>query len=128
MEREELLKGYFIFNDSSLKENKLLPLLSALVAVDTVGSAADMLEAVDAIRQRHSDAFIFDSSILDGRDAGLLGPALAGKGPLVILPRNYRIKEACTFVGVSFEFREFNDYNWLMRSIGGMIRQYHGQA
>ncbi len=121
------MKAYFIFNDSSLKEDKLLPILSALVAVDTVGIASDLLEAVDQIRRKHSDAFIFDSSILDGRGIELLTPTLDDKGPLVILPRNYQITETCTYVGVSFEVTALHDHNWLMRSIGGLIRQYHGQ-
>jgi hypothetical protein len=121
------LKAYFIFHESSLKEDKLLPILSALVAVDTVGSASTLFEAVDIIRQKHSDAFIFDSSILDARGSDLLTPAVDDKGPLVILPRNYQINETCTYVGVSIEFTELYDYNWLMRSIGCLIRQYHGQ-
>ncbi|MEJ2697421.1 MAG: hypothetical protein P8013_12310 [Candidatus Sulfobium sp.] len=121
------MKAYFIFNDSSLKEDKLLPLLSALVNVDTVGSAPDLLEAVDVIRQQHSDAFIFDSSVLDVRGTEFLTPHMDDRGPLVILPRNYQIKEACTYISVSFEFKQLYDYKWLMSSIGCMIRQYHGQ-
>ncbi len=121
------MKAYFIFNDSSLKEDKLLPILSALVVVDTVGSACDLFEAVDMIRQKHAGAFVFDSSILDGRGAGLPAPPRDARNPLVILPRNYQIKETCTYVGVSFEFRQLHDYNWLMRSIGCLIRQHHRQ-
>lgn len=121
------MKAYFIFNDSSLKEDKLLSVLSALVVIEIVGSACDLFEAVDIIRQKHNGAFVFDSSILDGRGAGLLTPPPDAAKPLVILPRNYQIMETCIYVGVSFEFRQPHDYNWLMRSIGGLIRQHHRQ-
>lgn len=121
------MEAFFIFNDSSLKEDKLLSVLSAFAVVDMTGNAADLLQAVDIIRQRHPDAFIFDTSILDGGGAELITSRLDGKAPLVILPRNYKIRDACTYVSVSFEFTELCDYTWLMRSIGGIIRQYHGQ-
>ena len=121
------MKAYFIFNDSSLKEDKLLPILSALVAIDTAGKASNLLDAVDIIRQKHPDSFLFDSTLLDGCGDELPTPRLDGKGPLVILPANYQIRESCTYVGVSIDCTELCGYNWLMRSIGRMIRQYHRQ-
>jgi hypothetical protein len=121
------MKAFFIFNESSFRDDRLIPLISAFADIDSMGVCEDLLEAVDAVRQRYPDAAIFDVGILD-QEPYLFSPVVNGrKAPLVILPENYQIREKCTYVGVDFSAGDHHSRDWLVRSVKKMIREYHGQ-
>jgi len=121
------MKAFIIFNDSSLKNDRIVPLISAFADIESLGVSEDLLESVDAIRQQYPEAAIFDVSVLD-QEPDLLIPLLTSrKAPLIILPENYQIRDRCTYVGVDFTSADRQCLDWLVRSMKRMIREYHSQ-
>jgi hypothetical protein len=122
------LKVFFIFNEASLGNDKIIPLISVFADIESIGKSQDLLEAIDAIRQRYPQTAIADEKILNGNPRTLTPMLKKEQGPLIILPENYRLKEKCVYAGLDFSSKDLGDLDWIIRSIKRMIRECHDQT
>lgn len=122
------MKVFFIFNESSLRNDKIIPLISVFADIESIGKTRDLLEAIDIIRQRYPETTISDQKILNVNPQTLTPLFKKDHGPLIILPGNYQIKEKCIYAGLDFSSEDLGDLDWIIRSIKRMIREYHDQA
>jgi hypothetical protein len=120
------VKLFIILNDSFLKNADTIPLISAFVRIDSIGVAADMLEALENIRQRHPNAPIFNSNIIcNEKKRDFLISLLKIRPSVIILPQNYTVRGKCTYLGVDVDFNGLIDFGWAMSSLDQIIHKYH---
>ncbi len=115
------MKVFFILADCSLRNENAMSLISAFVNIESIGQAADLLEALKIIRQRHPNTPIFNSSIYSENKRDLFMSLLNEGRSIVILPENYRVKGKCKCIGVDIDFNDLIDFDWVINSIGRIL-------
>jgi hypothetical protein len=122
------VKVFFIFIDVSPRSEDAISLISAFVSIESIGQAADLLEALEIIRQRHPDTPIFNSSIYSENKRDLFMSLLNEGRPIAILPENYSFRGKCKYIGVNIDFSDLTDFHWVINSIGQILHNNRPEA
>lgn len=124
-DKEERLsmKVFFILTDFSSRNKDAISLISAFVNIESIGQAADLLEALEIIRQRHPNAPIYNSNIYSENKQYLFTSLLNEGRSIVILPENYSVRGKCKYIGVNIDFDDLIDFDWIINSIGQILHE-----
>jgi hypothetical protein len=117
------VKVFFIVSDFSSRNEDAISLISAFVNIESVGQAADLLEALEIIRQRHPNTPIFTSTIYFENKHDLFMSLLNEGRSIVILPENYNVRGKCKYLGVNIDFNDLIDFDWVINSIGRILHE-----
>jgi len=122
------VKVFFIISDFSLRNEDAISLISAFVNIESIGQAADLLEALEIIRQRHPNTPIFNSNIYSENKQNLFMSLLNEGRSIVILPENYSVRGKCKYIGVDIDFNDLIDFDWVINSIGQILHENRAEG
>jgi hypothetical protein len=122
------LKVFFIFNRAEVENRNIIALISAFAEIESIGRANDIVEALEAVRNRYPAATVSNARKLR-RKPELLSTLYDGvEGALVILPENHRVKEKNIYIGLDFSSIDPMSFDWTIRSIRRVIEECHGKT
>jgi hypothetical protein len=120
------MKLFIILNNSLLKNEDTISLISAFVRIDSIGLATDLPEALGHIRQKHPNAPIFNSNIIcNEKKRDLVISLLTIGRSIIILPQNYNVRSKCTYLGIDVGSKSLIDFGWVMSSLDQIIHKCH---
>jgi hypothetical protein len=122
------LKVFFIFAEAEAKKRNIVPLISAFAGMESIGRADDILHAIEIIQRRYPEAAIFNDRMLRQNPELALNLFNGEKGPLVVLPENYGIKQKSIYIGVDFSLADAVNFGWTVRSIQELTAKCHGKT
>jgi hypothetical protein len=123
------MKVFFILTDFSSRNEDAISLISAFVNIESIGQAADLLEALEIIRQRHPNTPIFNSNVYSEKNRQTLFMSLLNEGrPIVILPENYSVRGKCKYIGVNIDFNGLIDFDWVINSIVQILHENRAEG
>jgi hypothetical protein len=122
------VKVFFIVSDFSSRNEDAISLISAFVNIESIGQAADLLEALEIIRQRHPNTPIFNSNIYSENKQNLFMLLLNEGRSIVILPENYSVRGKCKYIGVDIDFNDLIDFDWVINSIGQILHENRAEG
>jgi len=117
------MKAYFIFHGPARGHEKMISMLSAFAQIECIGISEDILDAIDVIRQWYPDAALFSGRVFE--EAHARAALRKNNKAVVILPGDCEQKGKCTYLGVDFPVDEGRNHDWVIRSFGHMLREYH---
>jgi hypothetical protein len=119
------VKVFFILHESSLRNREAIALISAFVKIESIGTASDLAEALDIIRQSHLGAPIFNSGVFGEKRRDVLVSLLTVGRSVIILPKNYATNRRCVYVGVDIDAaNERTDLDWVIKALSPIIIKY----
>ncbi len=117
------MKAFIVVsNDSLSKSGMLVSMLSAFASIESIGVAADVVDAVDIIQQRYPDTLIFNSRMLEEKGQSYLVSILETGGTFIMLHKHWQFMDRCIYIGIDFSVAEQKE--WVLNEIGETLREY----